>query len=105
MEIKQSIKKYYDRFSLRKKVININERSVFLEKKILELLEENNSRKLEIEKLFNDNNDKKLQIERLLNESNDLKCWSMQMFHEYYGLIDSNRTSIASLLRTLILKY
>lgn len=105
LEIKQSIKKYYDRFSLRKKVININERSVFLEKKILELLEENNSRKLEIEKLFNDNNDKKLQIERLLNESNDLKCWSMQMFHEYYGLIDSNRTSIASLLRTLILKY
>jgi len=103
--IKQSIKKYYDRFSLRKKFVNINERSESLERKYLELLEENSSIKLEIKKLINENKDKKLQIERLSDESNDLKCWSMQIFHEYYGLIDSNRKSIASLLRSLILKY
>lgn len=68
-------------------------------------MEENDSRKLEICNLLDENNDNKLQINRLLNESNDLKCWSMQMFHEYYGLIDSNKKSIASLLRLLILKY
>lgn len=91
MGFKHLIKKYYNSFSLRKKVGNINERSDFFEKKILELLEENDRRKLETEKL--------------LKESNDLKYQSMQLFHEYYGLIDSNTKSIASLLRTLILKY
>lgn len=105
MGIKQSIKKYYEKFSLRKKISIINEQSEYLEKKILELMEENDSRKLEICNLLDENNDNKLQINRLLNESNDLKCWSMQMFHEYYGLIDSNKKSIASLLRLLILKY
>ena len=60
--IKQSIKKYYDKFSLRKKISIINEQSEYLEKKILELMEENDSRKLEICNLLDENNDNKLQI-------------------------------------------